>query len=388
MSIFETKKVQNDTIIIILCSFLIIIDVFILKINICDKMILCVSFKFNKGDLKMDVIRKVINVNLTVMTTLTLFLLGLFFIPSVSLSHNSPELQQCLADLEYQEDLTLRVRREKAKAFNKINKLNGKIDNFKDILSKVDGGCVLEAGDDGKLNVDHDSLSSEGSQYSSSIASVSLKCVDANLLFTNLNDNQNCVDINTSDSESYYDEKRYVSIKTVTLTNGSVHYFLRGSTEELRLLSTDSGSSYAKEAVFRRGPGRLLSIDPDTGGEVSGLFATACDHNPSDPFCMGYYGIVSVSSNSTGVAYNYVSGTDVRIINGEEVHSMLAQIDRTAGTIELSDRIYEKSDELTDTTSDLYTDNASYIPMFEELKSRLPDIVSGEITEKDWSFCE
>ncbi len=340
----------------------------------------------------MDVIRKLININLIVMTTLTLFL-GSFFIPSVSSSHNSPELQQCLEDLEDQENLTLQVRREKEQAFNKINRLKGKVSNFKDIVSKVNGGCVLEEGDDGTFNVDHDSLSSEGSQHSSSIASVSLKCVDANLLFTNLNTNQTCVNIETSDSESYYDEKRYVSIKTVTLNSGSVHYFLRGSTEELRLLSTNSDSSYAKEAIFRRGPGRLLSINED-GGEVPATLSASCDYNPNDPFCMGYYGIIGVLSSVTHAAYNYVSNVaNARIINGTEVSNMLISFDRdptTHGeiTIEQPDEIYEKSDKLTDTTSDLYTDNASYIPMFEELKSRLPDIVSGEITEKDWSFCE
>jgi hypothetical protein len=262
------------------------------------------------------------------------------------------------------------------------------LNDKKDILSKVEGGCVLEKGNDGTLDVDHRSLDSAGSQYSDSISSVSLKCVDANLLFTNLNNSQTCINIDTSDSESYYKQKRYVSIKTIKLNNGSTHYFLRGSQEELRMLWTDSNSSYAKEAVFRRGPGRLLSIDPDTGGEISGLFSTACDHNPSDPFCMGYYGIITVSSASTGAAYNYVSGTDVRVINGQEVHSMLAQFDRTLTVdIELPDRIYEKSDLLQDTTTDLYTDNANYIPMLKELKSRLPRIVSRDITAKDWSFC-
>ena len=404
MPAFETNKMQNDTKTIKSCSFLIIINIFIFKCNICDNLILCVYFyNLRKRGLKMNVIRNVMNrnvmnVSLSIgggVVILSLFL-GLFFIPSTSSAQSlRAQLRQCLANLEDQQALTLLVRQEKAKAFTRIHNLNNTLSEKNDILSKVNGGCVLEEGDNGKLNVDHDSLSSTGSPYSDNIASVSLKCVDANLLFTNLNTSQTCVNINTSDSESHYKQKRYVSIKTVTLNSGSTYYLLRGSKEELRMLWTDSDSSHAKEAVFRRGPGSLLSIDPDSGGEVGRLFATSCDYNPSDPFCMGYYGIISVSTNSTGAAYNYVSGTDVRIINGQEVHSMLAQFDRTLTVdsgdsetiIQLADLIYEKSDLLQDTTTDLYTDNANYIPMLKELKSRLPRIVSGELTAKDWSFC-
>ena len=360
-------------------------------------MCLCLCLFFKKGDLKMDVIRNIMNVNLSIMTVLALFL-GLYFVPSISSSHDSAP--QCSTDLERQRTLNQQIREDREELRTKLQNVRAKVatmskKHVNTVLDKVNKGCVLEEGDDGTLDVDHDSLSSAGSQYSDNISSVSLKCVDANLLFTNLNTDQTCVNINTSDSESYYKQKRYVSIKTVKLNSGSTYYFLRGSKEELRMLWTDSDSSYAKEAAFRRGPGRLLSIDPDTGGEVGGSFAASCDYNPSDPFCMGYYGIIAATSTSTGVVYNYVSGTDVRIINGQEVHSMLAHFDRTlttdvggvTTTIELADQIYEKSDLLQDTTTDLYTDNANYIPMFKELKSRLSRIVSGDLTEKDWSFC-